>query len=103
MQQCLNRCSDMCHTRWTIKIDALGSIISNGIVLQSTWDDAKDVDRARHGDEGKHSRRFVSYEHIPLPVRIIHAARTTAETRRQLELNSATQVSCAMNVNKWRR
>ena len=71
MQQYLNRCSDMCHTRWTIEIDALGSIISNGIVLQSTWDDAKDVDRARYGDEGKHSRRFVSYEHIPLPVRIM--------------------------------
>ena len=71
MQQCPNRCSDMCHTRWTIKIDALGSIISKGIVLQSTWDEAKDVDRARYGDEGKHSRRFVSYEHIPLPERIM--------------------------------
>ena len=84
MQQCLNRYSDMCHTRLTIKIDALRNIINNGIVpkkdikvfrslivLQSTWDDAKDVDRARYGDEGKHSRRFASYEHIPLPVRIM--------------------------------
>ena len=58
MQQCLNRCSDMCHTRWTIKIDTLGSIISNGIVLQSTWDDAKDVGRALHGDEGKQFTTF---------------------------------------------
>ena len=49
----------MCHTRWTIQIDALGSIISNRIVLQSMWNYAKDVDRARYGDEGKNSRRFV--------------------------------------------
>ena len=59
----------MCHTRWTIQLDVLGSIISNCVVLQSMWNYAKDVDRARYGDEGKNSRRFVSYEHIPLPVR----------------------------------
>ena len=73
----------MCHTSWTIQIDALGSIVSNCIVLQSMWNYAKDVDRARYGDEGKHSRRFVSYiiyEHIPLHVRD-HAWRSTAETR----------------------
>ena len=62
----------------------------------------KDVDRARYGDEGKNQHRFVSYEHIPLPVRD-HAWRTTAETRRQLELNYATQVASSTNVNKWRR
>ena len=39
----------MCHTRWTIKVDALGSITSNCTVLRSTPDDAKDVDRARYG------------------------------------------------------
>ena len=38
------------HTRWTIKVDALGSIISNCIVLQSMWNYAKDVDRARYGE-----------------------------------------------------
>ena len=27
----------------------------------------------------------------------------TAETRRQLELNYATQVASSTNVNKWRR
>ena len=59
----------MCHTRWTIKVDALGSITSNCTVLRSTPDDAKDVDRARYGDEGKNSRHFVSNEQIPLPVR----------------------------------
>ncbi len=32
------------------------------------WNYAKDVDRARYGGEGKNSQRFVSYEHIPLPV-----------------------------------
>ena len=84
-------------TRWTIKVDALGpcmsSIISNCTVLQSTWDDAKAVDRARYGDEGKNSRRFVSNENIPLPVRE-HAERTklTAGTQRQLELNSASRI-----------
>ena len=92
----------MCHTRWTIQIDALGSIISNCIVLQSIWNYAKDVDRARYGDEGYNSRRFVSYEYISLPVRD-HAWRTTAETRRQLELNYATQVASATNVKRWRR
>ena len=51
----------MYHTRWKIQIDGLGSIISNCIVLQSMWNYAKDVDRARYGDEGKNSRRFVSY------------------------------------------
>ena len=65
MQQCLNRCSDMVDDKDRRPV---GSIISN--VHQSTWDDAKDVDRARYGGEGKHSRRFASYEHIPLPVRI---------------------------------
>ena len=75
----------MCHTRWTIKVDALGSITSsNCTVLRSTPDDAKDVDRARYGDEGKNSRHFVSNEQIPLPVRD-HIGRTTAETRQQLE------------------
>ena len=69
----------MCHTRWTIQIDALGSVISNCIVLQSMWYYAKDFDRARYGDEGKNSRPFVSYEYIPLPVRD-HAWRTTANT-----------------------
>ncbi len=77
----------------------LGSIISNCIVLRSMWNYAKDVDRARYGEEGKNSRRFVSYEHIPLPVRD-HAWRTTAETRRQIELNYATQVASATNVKK---
>ena len=59
----------------TIKVDALGSIISNCTILQSTPDDAKDVDRARYGDEGKNSRCFVSNEHIPLSVRD-HIGRT---------------------------
>ena len=31
-------------------------------ILQSTWGDAKDVDRARYGDEGKNSRSYVSNE-----------------------------------------
>ena len=92
----------MCHTRWTIQLDALGSNISNCVVLQSMWNYAKDVDRARYGDEGKNSRRFVSYEHIPLPVRY-HVWRVIAETRRQLELNYATQVASSTNVNKRRR
>ena len=43
---------------------------------------------------------LVSYEHIPL---WDHACRTTAETRRKLELNYATQVASATNVKKWRR
>ena len=92
----------MCHARWTIQMDALGSTsasYSNCIVLQSMWNYPK---RARYGDEGKNSRRFASYEHISLPIRD-HAWRTTAETRRQLELNYATQVASATNVNKWRR
>ena len=88
----------MCHTRWTIKVDALGSITSNCTVLQSTPDDAKDVDRARYGDEGKNSRHFVSNEQIPLPVRD-HIGRTTAETRQQLELKSAAHVSSTTKVN----
>ena len=90
----------MCHihTRWTIKVDALGSFISNCMVLRSTPDDAKDVNRARYGDEGKNSRRFVSNEHIPLPVRD-HIGRTTAETRQQLELKSAAHVASATKVN----
>ena len=55
-----------------IKVDALGSIISNCTILQSNWDDAKyDVDRARYGDEGKNLRRFVSIEQIPLSDGII--------------------------------
>ncbi len=37
-----------CHTRWAIKVDALGSITSNCTVLRSTPDDAKDVDRAHN-------------------------------------------------------
>ena len=72
----------MCNSRWTIKVDALGSIIRNCTVLRSTTGDAKDVDRARYGDEGKNSRRFVSNEQIPLPVRV-HIGRTTAETRQR--------------------
>ena len=56
------------HIRWTIHADALGSIIKNGTVLQSTWDDAKDC-RARHVDEGNNSRRYVSNEYVPLHVR----------------------------------
>ena len=88
----------MCHTRWTIQVDALGSIISNCTVLRSTPDDAKDVDRARYGDEGKHLRHFVSNEQIPLLVRD-HIGRTTAETRQQLELKSAAHVAFATKVN----
>ena len=88
----------ICHTRWTIKVDALGSITSNCTVLRSTPDDAKDVHRARYRDEGKNSRHFVSNEHIPLPVRD-HIGRTTAETRQQLELKSAAHVASATNVN----
>ena len=87
----------MCHTRWTIKVDALGSITSNCTVLRSTPDDAKDVDRARYGDERKNSRHCVSNEHIPLPVRD-NIGRTTAETCQQLELKSAAHVASAMKV-----
>ena len=67
-------------------------------VLRSTPDDAKDVDRARYGDEGKNSWHFVSNEQIPLPVRD-HIGRTTAETRQQLELKYAAHVASATNVN----
>ena len=88
----------MCHTRWTVKVDALGSIISNCTVLRSRGDDAKDVDRARYSDKGKNSRRCVSNEHIPLPVRD-HARRPTAETRQQFELNSEAHVAFATKVN----
>ena len=84
----------MRHTRWTIKVDAVGSITSNCTVFRSTLDDAKDVDRARYGDEGKNSRHFVSNEQIPLPVRD-HIGRTTAETRQQLQLKSAAYVVSA--------
>ena len=86
----------MCHTRWTIKVDALGSITCT--VLRSTPDDAKDVDRARYGDEGKNSLHFVSNEHIPLPIRD-HIGQTTAETRQQLQLKSAAHVASATKVN----
>ena len=86
-----------CHTRWAIKVDALGSITSNCTVLRSTPDDAKDVDRARYGDEGKNLRHFVSNEQIPLPVRD-HIGRTTAETRQQLQLKSAAHVASATKV-----
>ena len=88
----------MCPTRWTIKVDALGSITSNCTALRSTLDGAKDVDRARYSDEGKNSRHSVSNEQIPLPVRD-HIGRTTAETRQQLELNSAAHVTSATKVN----
>ena len=88
----------MCHTRWTITVDALGSITSNCTVLRSTPDDAKDVDRARYGNEGKHSRHFVSNEHIPLPV-LDHIGRSTAETRQQLEMKFAAHVASATKVN----
>ena len=72
----------MWHTRWTIKVDALGSI-------HSTWDDAKYVDRARYGDEDRNSRQN---ENILVPVRD-HAGQATAETRRQLEPNCVAQVA----------
>ena len=88
----------MCHTRWTIKVDAPGSITSNCTVLRSTPDDAKYVDRARYGDEGNNSRHFVSNEQIPLPVRD-HIGRTTSETRQQLELKCAAHVASATKVN----
>ena len=88
----------MCHTRWTIKVDALGRIISNSTVLRSTPDDAKDVDRARYGDEGKNSQHFVSNKQIPLPVRD-HIGRTTDETHQQLELKSAAHVASANFAN----
>ena len=52
------------RTRWTIKVDDLGSITRNCTVLRSTPDDAKDVDRARYGDEGKNSGYFVSNRYI---------------------------------------
>ena len=81
-------------TRWTIKVDALGSITSNCTLRRSTPDDAKYVDQARYDDEGKDSRHFVSNEQIPLPVRY-HIGRTTAETRQQLELKSAAHVASA--------
>ena len=71
MRQWENLCSNHVPYQVDDKDTPLGSIISNCIVLQSTWDDAKNVDRSRYGDEGKNSRRFVSYEHIPLPVRIM--------------------------------
>ncbi len=83
------------RTRWTIKVDALCSIItSNCTVRRSTPDDAKDVDQARYGDEGKNSRHFVPNEQIPLPVRD-HIRRTTSETRQQLELKPAAHVASA--------
>ena len=83
-----------------IKVDALGSIISNCTILQSTWDNAKDVDRARYGDEGKNSRCFVSNKQIPLSVRDhIGRTRPTPETRQQLELNPAAHVASATKVN----
>ena len=88
----------MCHTRWTIKVDALGSITSNCTILRSTPDDVKDVDRARYGDGGKNSRHFVSNEQIPLPV-LDRTGRTTAETRQQFEFNSAAHVASATKVN----
>ena len=81
-----------------IKVDALGSIIRNCKILQSTWDDAKDVDLARYCDEGKNSRCFVSNKQIPLSVRD-HIWRTTAETRQQLELNYAAHVASATKFN----
>ncbi len=81
-----------------IKVDALGSIISNCTILQSTCDEAKDIDRARYGDEVKNSWCFVSNEQIPLIVRD-HIGRTTAETSQQLELNSAAHVASATNFN----
>ena len=84
--------------RWTIKVDALGSITSNCTLLRSTPDDAKNVDRARYGDEGKNSRHFVSNEQIPLHV-LDHIGRTTAVTRQQLELKSAAHVASATKVN----
>ena len=90
----------MCHTRWTIKVDALGSITSNCMVLQSTPGDAMDVDRARYGDEGISIRGISSQMNRfrYLAVRD-HIGRTTAETRQQLELKSAAHVSSATKVN----
>ena len=54
--------------------------------------------------KGKNSRSYVSNEmniFRYLAVRD-HAGRTTAETSRQLELNSAAQVASVTMVNKWR-
>ena len=82
-----------------IKVDALGSITSSCTVFRSTPDDAKDVDRAQYGDEGKKSRHFVSNEQIPLHAGEDHIGRTTAETREQLELKSAAHVASATKVN----
>ena len=48
-----------------------------------SWDDTKYVDREGLGNEGKHSRCYVSNEHVRG-----HSGRTTAETCRQLEQNS---------------
>ena len=89
----------MCHTIWTIKVDALGSITSSCMVFRSTPDDAKDVDRAQYGDEGKNSRHFVSNEQIPLHAGEDHIGRTTAETRQQLELKSAAHIAPTTKVN----
>ena len=70
-------------------MDDKGSIINNCTVLHSTWDDAKDIDRARYRDEGRKSRQN---KHISVPVRD-HAGQATAETRRQLELTPVAQVA----------
>ena len=61
-------------------------------VLQSMSYEAKDVDCVRYGYEAENSRRLVSNEDVPLLIRD-HAGRTTAETRRQPQLNTATQVA----------
>ena len=79
-----------CHIRRTIHADALGIIINNCTVLQSTWLDAKDC-RARYLDEGNNSRRHVSNEYVPLRGRD-QGGRATTETRRQPKQNSTTQV-----------
>ena len=66
----------MWHTRWTINVDAMGSI-------HSTWDDDKYVDRARFGDEDRNSRQN---ENISLPVRD-HAGHDTADRLVNLRFN----------------
>ena len=33
----------LCPTRWTVRANALASIIENYVVLQDTWDEALEV------------------------------------------------------------
>ena len=73
-RQCYSGAGDISGQRTGVAMyteSRIAGIISNCMVLRPTRDDAKDVDRAPYGDEGKNSQRFVSYEHIPLPERIM--------------------------------